>query len=196
MRKVSAVHTLHPPRSPGQVSRLLGPALGSWTSVVIMKLLTLLEQGVPHFQFALGTACDVLFMPTLYTHKHTHACTHTTISQVTLDVQKFYEAIQRLKKDPFSFPGFLEGGVCMRACACRCVYVSACGELSGGTMCPGREPGQWAAEEVVRMALIFTQSERGTPVLVINSPGSKPMSLKTCHLGDRTRSPCPSWWPQ
>lgn len=26
-------------------------------------------------------------------------------------------------------------------------------------------------------------SERGNPVLAINSPGSKPMSLKSCHLG-------------
>lgn len=166
-----------------------------------MKLLALSEQGVPHFQFALGTAHDVLSMATVYTHKH--ACTHTTISQVTLDVQKSSESIQRLKKDPFSFPGFLEGGVWIHMCACRCVYEFACGKLSGETMRPGRELGQWAEEDVVRMALIFTQSatatvspQGGNPVLVINSPGSKPMSSKTCHFGDQTRSLCPSWWPR
>lgn len=119
------------------------------TFVATMKLLILSEQWGPHFQFALGPAHDVLSVPTLHTqacthtHAHTsiHTRTHTTILQMTLDAQESHESIQRLQKDPFSFP-LLPGRWCLYACVCvcRCVYVCTCGRWSGGTMCPGREP--------------------------------------------------------
>lgn len=68
---------------------------------------------------------------------------------------------------------------------CMCMYVASCQvELySRQGAGPGSSGG--GDEDGIDLHIIcdgshFT-SERGSPVLVIDSPGTKPMSLKTCH---------------
>lgn len=128
-----------------------------------MKLLILLEQRVPDFQFALGPANYVLPMPALYTQ----ADIHTAMLQMTLDVQASHEFIQRRKTGPFCFP-LLPGRLCMQhvrvfaAVHCAPVHVYVRGKLSGGIAHLSRELGQRAEEEVVRMTWISTQSVTAT----------------------------------
>ena len=42
----------------------------------------------------------------------------------------------------------------------------------------------------------FFTSGRGNPVLMINSPGTKPMSLKPCHLLRQDKEALSRWRPQ
>lgn len=74
--------------------------------------------------------------------------------------------------------------MCM--CMCMCMYVASCQVESCARQGAGPGSRGGGGEDGIDHHIIcdgncFT-SERGSTVLVIDSPGTKPMSLKTCHL--------------